>query len=746
MPPDEPSLFSRDELLGGLPARRASTILFAIEARTAHLVARSKRAMAWYETPRTSAERERAFLEAIAGGRELPMTPTVQDLERFAPRWAELVPAGTDLRASLARLIAQKYRLVHSRVPRLRVALGLDDPEVGEAFERLHHQQIDSIYAARIPARERLRWTKADLARSIEELPPFWAAFALALTETIGEGILVIPIALAGLGPIPGIVLLVVLGVINILTMGGLAEAITRNGEMRYGTAYFGRLASALLGRGGSFGITVTLFAFNVVVFLAYMLAFAAPLADASGIPVAIWVAILFAINIFYLRRDIDSTVASAIVIGAINIVLIIAISLIALANVDLENLTYSGVPFLGGEAADVVVLGLAFGVTLVAYLGHTSAGNVAKIILAREPTGKALFWGNVAAVITVITLYCLAVLGINGAVPPQDLIGYEGTAIEPLAAQVGGSVLVLGSVYVTLAIGLGSIYVSLGLFNQVREWLPRRPRSDSAGGWSAFASSQRGGFLISLTPVVVVFLVLEGLVLADAASIAEPLSLIGVLTVPMLGGVFPMLMLLAARRRGEYVPGSGVKVLRGPVTIGLVAAVYFAGLLVQGLVIWQRPGERAAAVAIAIFMAAVAVSSVRRGAYRPRAVVELRRGTLGEGVVNVTVAGGARAIAVDVTMRQGSAVIQGDGGWVERFSDIRGASLLLPPERSTELKVWIHGVTPDAESQPIAGTVRFRPADATETDTVRSDDGVLIVPLDGRPISVGIEPEVTIT
>lgn len=34
--------FSRSELLAGLPARRTGTILFAIEGRTARLVARSR--------------------------------------------------------------------------------------------------------------------------------------------------------------------------------------------------------------------------------------------------------------------------------------------------------------------------------------------------------------------------------------------------------------------------------------------------------------------------------------------------------------------------------------------------------------------------------------------------------------------------------------------------------------------------------------------------------------------------------
>ena len=33
-------LFDRDELLAGLPARRANALLFLIESRTAHLVAR----------------------------------------------------------------------------------------------------------------------------------------------------------------------------------------------------------------------------------------------------------------------------------------------------------------------------------------------------------------------------------------------------------------------------------------------------------------------------------------------------------------------------------------------------------------------------------------------------------------------------------------------------------------------------------------------------------------------------------
>ena len=44
--PDEASFFSGLDLLDGLPSRRAGTILYAIEGRTAQLVSQSRQALA----------------------------------------------------------------------------------------------------------------------------------------------------------------------------------------------------------------------------------------------------------------------------------------------------------------------------------------------------------------------------------------------------------------------------------------------------------------------------------------------------------------------------------------------------------------------------------------------------------------------------------------------------------------------------------------------------------------------------
>ena len=65
-------LLDREELLEGLPAKRADALLFLIESRTASLVARSRRAMESFLTEEAAQERELAFLEAFALGRHDP--------------------------------------------------------------------------------------------------------------------------------------------------------------------------------------------------------------------------------------------------------------------------------------------------------------------------------------------------------------------------------------------------------------------------------------------------------------------------------------------------------------------------------------------------------------------------------------------------------------------------------------------------------------------------------------------------
>ena len=119
-------LLTREEVLSGMPARRAQALLFLIEARTANLVLQSQQAVEPLLTQQAGNERSLAFLQAFALGRDPPIRPTIQDLEVFAPEWAVLVPDNPRLRAGIAHLLGQKYQLPRHRLTRLRAALGLD--------------------------------------------------------------------------------------------------------------------------------------------------------------------------------------------------------------------------------------------------------------------------------------------------------------------------------------------------------------------------------------------------------------------------------------------------------------------------------------------------------------------------------------------------------------------------------------------------------------------------------------------
>src|SRR5262249_20323540 len=153
---------------------------------------------------------------------------------------------------------------------------------------------LAAIYAPGLPWRERLRWAWSGLANRLETLPPFWTAFALTLTETVGASILALPIALAGVGPLAGVLLLFILGLVNLLTIASVSEVMVRNGNVRYGYAFLGRIVSDYLGRVGSVVLAPTLGILNIVSLLVCYIGLAATLAGATGIPAVAWAALLF--------------------------------------------------------------------------------------------------------------------------------------------------------------------------------------------------------------------------------------------------------------------------------------------------------------------------------------------------------------------------------------------------------------------------------------------------------------------
>lgn len=716
---------SRDELLRGLPARRASMLLFAIQNRTAHLVARSRQATALVLTEQTAEARERAFLAALAQGRDVAAQATIQDLERYAQRWADLVPPDPLVRAALLHLLGERFVLPANALPSLRQALGADEPAIRTAYERLYATELTTIYAVRLPLGERVRWGRARASQRLETLPPFWTAFALTFTGTVGTTTLALPIAIATVGPAVGIGVLLGLAAVTILTIAAMSESVTRNGAIRYGSAYLGRLVADLLGSTAASLFTFAALFAVVFALLVRFIGFASILEGGLPVPAVAWAALLFLVNLRFLRRGtFDSTLASTLVVGAVNVALIVLLSMLALPHVSASRLSHADVPGIGGGSLDSSALGLVIGVVLGVYARHISVGSAAKLVLPRDPSGRSLLIGSIVGLAAAAILSCLWVFAVNGALAPATLAGERGTALPHLADLGGPAVDFAGALFAVLAMGMGSIAMSLALFYHVREWLPADV-------------GHRVRFATGLAPIVALFVLVEWLLVTDRASFTAAIAFVNAITGPVLSGIFPILLLAASRRKGEYVPGTVWRFVNHPVVAGALYAFFVAVLFLYGFVLWDDPVERVVAVASGVVALGATVLFAVRGSYRPQVVVELRaEADTGPVVFNVTAAGRPAPAEVHADALPEASHVNASSGELPPLAQLRSVTFVLSRSQAHVAKVWLHRVTADGTSEGLAGGVTVGDG---ESRPIETRGGELIVPLDQRGDSIEI-------
>ena len=977
---DASRLFSRSEVLGGLTARRARTLLFLIESRTARLAAQSRQAMAPFRSEQAAAEDELAFITAFTEGRAPPLKPSIQDLEHFAAHWADLVPREPRTRAAVGHALAAKYSFTREAVPGIRAALGLDENAIQDAFLRQYGAPIASIYQTKPRILERIRWAWAKFARRLESLPPFWTSFALTLTETVGAGTLALPIALAGVGPLPGILLMIVLGVVNVVTIICGAEAAARSATVRYGSGFMGRMVNEYLGHGGSLVLTTAVAILCFLTLPVLYIGFGSAMAGFTGLPQTAWVVGLFLVGLYMLRREsLDATVASALVVGMVNIVIILLLSLLAFALLEPANLRYVNLPFVNGKPFDPSLLELIFGVILLAFFGHMSVNNCAQVVLRRDASARSLIGGAAAAQVVTIALYSIWCLAVAGAVPAETLSAETGTALAPLANRVGPIAVILSSVYVVLALAIGSLHSSLGLYNLVRErlpsqaslsvrlplrdgrliltprrsirdllepdrqisrlsltylgldgtrsqtkpcprlrldltladqihvvettvgesswddsalvglpdlhrrgirlslevieavpayihlrlaspmavryegqresagfdlaalmeltgaerhvwtWLSRQPQPASLAEIAAaahvdestaralinallkeklisedladgqlryrvrFAARRRhnlpemlqradtlpdtqeqktpdgmlgrsarwaapgtsGRYWLCSSPTIAAFLLTEYLILSGEASFSGAFSLIGVLVVSLLGGFFPVLLLIAARRKGDVVPGVAPRLVGHPLVLGLIYLLNLTSLFLHGSVIWRQPVQRIAALGVAVLAVVMPILMVRGGAFRRRAVIELCAHLDGGGPASFAVSAAGRPHQAEVQLHydQADQRCRSASGEIPDFIALRAATFRFAPGSEaedrvpapavTDVKIWAHAFASSGDDQPLPATVNFRGGDAVTTYDLRSHGGQMILPLAEPPASGGFTVQV---
>jgi predicted transcriptional regulator len=272
---------------------------------------------------------------------------------------------------------------------------------------------------------------------------------------------------------------------------------------------------------------------------------------------------------------------------------------------------------------------------------------------------------------------------------------------------------------------------------------------------FSRLAFGERGRSLLSASPVVVIFLLTEWLFYSGAESFARPISILGVIVISLLGGIFPVLLLASSRRKGECVPGVAYRFLGHPAVLGIIYALSLSSLLLHGLVIWEDPVERAVALVVGVAVVGMTVAMARRGAFATRAIVELREDRSErqeeQAVFAITASGQPATAEVRLEYSEGERDYQTATDEVPTFSSLRRAIFQLParepggqPKLADELKVWAHRVTPEGEHESLPASVEVRCGQETARFDLKLSGGQAVLPLVDGPCRVAITLEQT--
>jgi hypothetical protein len=718
------SVLSRQEALAGLPARRARAILSLIENLAGQLAA-DDRLPAELSMALEEGRVDDAFFKAHGLARQSIKPTTIQDLEVYAARWQALVPDNPRVQAALVHGLAARYQFTAAAIPLTRAALGMDLSPVREAYQALYGGPLEGVYVHRVGLAESLRWAAAAPTKWLESLPPFWMAVVMTLALSLSQAVLALPIAVAGLGPLPAVGLIAAVGVLNVVSLAQLAESFSRHGTIVQRNVFLGRVITDYLGSTGSTILTSATALRMAAGLLASFIGLGFTLGEITPVPPAIWALVLFLLAPYLLAgQRLSFSTSLSVMFGLICVALVLCLSLLSLSGFALANLASS--PVFAGQPLSITA-GAAVGVVVQGYIAQSYLIQSAKLVLPRDPSGRSLVLGSIVAMVLMVALLCFWVLAVNSALPAEVLMGQSGTVLAPLAERSGPLFAVLGSPLVILLLGLASLRQSTVLAGLANERLPDRLQN-------------RVRFWASMSPIAAIFLMTEALLLSGHASFAGVMAIGGLLCNSLVVGIFPPLLIVACRRKSDLVPGIVLRWLANPLIVAGVYLGFIGILLLHAVFIWSGPGERLAALAVAAVALAGTFAMVRGGAFTPRTVVGIRP-SVGDlfPLLQITDCGASVPIRFTLTyVNEPMRVVEATAVALAECDKLQTVRCELPPSAGRELKLWTWA---PATNDPGPGGLSSATLEDADGRSTELHPGIAsIVPRSGRAAILTLE------
>lgn len=394
------------------------------------------------------------------------------------------------------------------------------------------------------------------------------ATYTIAGTM-IGAGILALPASMAVSGFFPGMVSIVVIGIVSIFTALYLVEALLRT----EGELHMPALTEKYLGRIGLIAIFLGIMLYVYGALAGYLSAGGSLIFELTGGAVPFWLG-----TVLYF------TVSTGIVCFGLRITGIAEFFLFSLMIVFVITVMGMTVPHLQPELvldAEWGALPSIFGVVLFAYAGHVIIPTVAR---GMKHDARGLATAVITGLLLPMAIYLLWSLVFSMAIPRGEegaVVPYSETATLfeakhygqpatiPLGHLIGGPVVLIGSIFAILS--TFTSYLGFGI-SSIDCWqdLPGR-----GGG--------RMGRISALILTMTLPLILA---LVNPASFLVGIDIGGIYGGSLFAGLIPPLLVLRARKRGTVdsdfsVPGGSV----GPI---LVFLFFAAGVVLRTVQLFQ--------------------------------------------------------------------------------------------------------------------------------------------------------------
>lgn len=383
------------------------------------------------------------------------------------------------------------------------------------------------------------------------------AVYTIAAT-VIGAGILALPTSMAFSGFVPGVIVLIIMGVLSVVTALYIVEV-----SLKTSTHYYmPGLAEYYLGKPGLFIMFASILIFVYGALTGYLSAGGQLIHELSdgSIPVWLGTSLYFLISSAIVYIGLRMTGFVSIILFSIMIILILAIAGLSFPYINPQlaiSTNWSGMYSV-------------FGVTLFAYAGHVVIPSLAH---GMKQDKKGLIYATMLGFGGSMIIYIIWSMIFTMVVPrgsPADMVAAEKTvtlyqaqyhgqpATIPLGHLIGGSIMAIGSLFAILS--TFTSYLGFGI-SMTDSWIDI---------FRYFRVNMRRWVAVLLA--VVVPLILS---LTNPAGFVGAITIAGIYGGGLFAGLLPPILVVMARKRQKNTTETFT--VPGGVSLAVITFLFFA-------------------------------------------------------------------------------------------------------------------------------------------------------------------------